>query len=375
MSKVKAFLQKWIINNLGFKILALVFAFILWLVITNTTDPVTTRTITGIPVQIQNESLVLDGTHVYTVISGSTATVVVSGNRSVVGTLTASDFEATADFAELSITNAVPIKVEMTGDKARYSPVVTINQKTNSMVIQLEDMSEESLDVEVQFNGQQPEGLIVEDAVASPAKVTFHAPESLISGAEKAVALVNYSEVSGDITLEKDLIIYGRDGSPIPLGTDVYLDQSRVSVKITTNHVKSVPINIRAAGTLKEGFELAGITYSKTSVSIRGDAEVLNAVHEITLPDGLLDVTEADRDVTITVDLANYLPEGTSLFGDTGTVTIVATVKPITEDESESETEKQKEKETETQKETDSQTETNSESQTETEEETTTEEG
>ena len=67
MSKVKMFLQKWIVNNIGFKILALVFAFVLWLVITNTTDPVTTRTITGIPVQIENESMVLDGSRVYTI--------------------------------------------------------------------------------------------------------------------------------------------------------------------------------------------------------------------------------------------------------------------------------------------------------------------
>ena len=347
MSKVKTFLQKWIVNNLGFKILALVFAFVLWLVITNTTDPVTTRTITGIPVQIENEAMVLDGEHVYTVISGSTATVVVSGNRSIIGNLTASDFVATADFAELSITNAVPIEVELTGDKARFAASVTITQKTHSMVINLEDMSEETLDVEVQFNGQQAEDMVIEDAVASPARVTLHAPESVISGAEKAVALVNYSEVSGNITLEKELIVYNSDGSPIVLGADVYLDEPSVSVKVTTSNIKSVPVSITATGTPGDGYELGGVTYSKNTISIRGDAQTLSGINEIVLPQGLLDVTGAEADVEITVDVMQYLPQGVTVYGDTGTLTIVATISKV-EQETETETETETEKETET---------------------------
>lgn len=347
MSKVKAFLQKWIINNLGFKILALVLAFILWLVITNTTDPVTTRTITGIPVQIENEQMVLDGTHVYTVMSGSTATIVVSGNRSVVGSLSASDFTATADFAELSITNSVPIKVELAGDKARFAGSVSITQKTHSMVIQLENVGDETMAVEVQFYGQPPEGMIVEDAAVSPARVTFHAPESLIQGAEKAVALVNYSEITGDITLEKELIIYNGDGSPIALDENAYLEPAKVSVKITTSNIKSVPIHLEASGTPKEGYTLEGVTYSKPTVSLRGDSQTLAGIDGIYLPTGLLDVTDADSDVSIVVDISNYLPPGTTLHGDTGTVTIGATIVRSHEEETETETTTD-EKETET---------------------------
>ena len=362
MSKVKTFLQKWIINNLGYKILALVLAFGLWLVITNITDPVISRTITGIPVQIENEQLVKDGNHVYTVLSGKDATIVVSGNRSVVGNMNAADFVAVADFAELSMTNAVPVKVELTGDKARYSGSVSITQKTNSMVISLEDMSEESLEVQVQFNGQPTENLIIEDNVVSPAIVIFHAPESMITGAERAVALVNYSEVPGDITLEKDVIIYNSDGSPISLGEDVYLDSPKVSVKIMTSRSKSVPVTITASGTPAEGYELGGVSSSKSTVSIRGADHLLDSINEIVLPSSLLNIDNANKDVTVTVNLMDYLPEGVTLFGDTETVTLAATIVPA---ETETETETGTEKETETTKERE--TETESETQTETE--------
>ncbi|MBR2696041.1 MAG: hypothetical protein IKE48_00865 [Parasporobacterium sp.] len=348
MSKVKMFLQKWIVNNIGFKILALVFAFVLWLVITNTTDPVTTRTITGIPVQIENESMVLDGSRVYTIESGDTATVVVSGNRSIVSTLTASDFVATADFAALSITNAVPIEVDLVGDKARYAGSITITLKTHSMMINLENMDKETLDVEVQFVGQEPEDMVIEDAMANPVRVTFHAPESNITGEERAVAQIDYSEVTRDITLDKDLIIYDSSGNPITLGGDTYLDHPTVTVKITTSSIKSVPISIEASGQLPEGYELTGITYSKNNVSIRGDENVLSTINEIYLPHELLNIDGAEGDVTITVDVGQYLPEGVTLHGDTGTVTIVATITKKEEETTETETETTTEEETTT---------------------------
>ncbi len=363
MSKVKTFLQKWIVNNLGYKILAVVIAFVLWLVITNTIDPVTSRTVSNIPVEILNEESVLDGTHVYTIMSGKNATVVVSGNRSIVGSLKASDFVATADFSELSITNAVPIKVELTGEKARYASSVTISLKTNSMVISLENMAEKGLDVEVQFTGQAPEDILIEDAAASPARVTLHAPESIIDTAERAVVLVNYSEVTGDVTLKKKPIIYDSSGALIELGDDIYLDESKVAVNITTTGIKSVPVSIEALGTPADGYELSGITCSKTSISIRGDEKTLEKISELKLPSDLLNINGSRRDVSITIDLEAYLPEGVTLYGDTGTITIVATISRV-----EQETSSEEESETESE----SKSESESESESGTEDETTT---
>lgn len=326
MQSVKKFLQKWIVNNIGFKILALVFAFVLWLVITNTTDPVTNRTITGIPVQIENEQLVLDGSRVYTVESGSTATVVISGNRSVIGNITASDFIATADFAELSITNSVPINVELTGEKARYASSVTITLKTNSMIINLEDMDSKTMNVETEFVGEQPEDIIIEDAASTPAKVTLHAPESVINLAAKAVVQINYNEVNGDTTLHKDIMIYDHNGDPIELNSDTYLEDASVDVKITTSHIKSVPLYIEATGIPATGYELSDITYSKSTVSLRGSEASLNAITDIVLPPGLLNVQSAKEDVSVTVNIEDYLPQGVTIYGDTGTLTITATI-------------------------------------------------
>ncbi|MBO4834810.1 MAG: hypothetical protein J5483_01735 [Lachnospiraceae bacterium] len=326
MTKIKAFLKKWIINNIGFKILALVFAFVLWLVILNTTDTETTRTISNIPVTIENEAAVLDGTHVYTIETGETATVVVSGKRSVVNTLNPSDFSAVANFAELSITNAVPIKVELTGDKARYANSVTVNQKTMSMVINLEDVTERVFDVQVVFKGETPKNLIVEDASTTPAMVTLTAPESIVNRVDRIVVEVDAAEITGDVQLQLAPVIYDFNGRIVQQNTETYLNHDLITVNVTTETTKLVPISITPIGTPDEKSVLNGISYSKTGVTLKGSADVIQGIDTLELPGELLNIEGAKEDVKITVNLADYLPYGVSIYGDTSSITITASI-------------------------------------------------
>ena len=319
MTKVKAFLKKWIVNNIGYKILAIVFAFVLWLVILNTTDQDMTRTISNIPVTIENESVILDGTHVYTVEMGETATVVVSGKRSVINTLTPSDFSATVNFAELSLTNAVPIHIELTGEKARYA--------------NLEDVVEQTFDVQVSLRGEPKEGLIIEDADNSPAMVTLTAPESVIARVSHISVEVDATQVQGDMQLECEPVIYGFDGRVIAQNDDVYLDYPVVTVNIMTKATKLVPLAITPVGTPEAKYTLSGISYSKSGVTLKGDAEVLEGIDTLQIPGELLNIEGAKEDVKITIDLAAYLPEGVTLYKDTGSVTITASITKEKENE------------------------------------------
>lgn len=326
LNSIKSFLKKWVLNNIGYKILALVFAFVMWLVIMNITDPVITKTVTNIPVVVENEDKVLDGTHIYTVVSGDTATIVVSGNRSIVGGLSSSDFIAKANMEELSITNAVPITVELSGDYSRFAGSVNIAQKTNSMIVSIENMAEKSLSVEVEFTGKEPEDLLIEDAVSEPAKVTLYAPETVIKQASKAVARIPYSDITGDGTIYTDVMIFDGNDDVINLNEHSYLDVPTVGVNISTSAIKSLPISIYPMGEPNPGYKVTDIVYSKNEIKVRGDKEVLDALSRIDLPSWLLDVSGKDKDVTISVNLIDYLPYGVVPNSDSGTITIVATI-------------------------------------------------
>ncbi len=327
MNKIKEFLKKWVVHNIGYKIGALAFAFVLWLVIVNINDPTINRTITNIPVNILHEEKVLDGSRVYTIENGETATITISGNRSIVSTLNASDFVATADFSELSITNAVPITVEFAGDSARYSGSVNITVRTTSMIINIEDMGEKNIPVEGIVNGVPANNVLVENISTSPTQVTLRAPKSILKTAEKAVAYVNAKDVTGDIVLNCNLAIINAQGEEIQQSSDITLNESTVAVSIKTSLSKVVGISITPQGTPDKDMEYTGVTYSKNSIAIRGAKEILDNINEIILPSGLLSIEGKDKDVSITVDVSKYLPNGIVVDADNSMITITATIK------------------------------------------------
>ena len=66
--------NKWmkskVMNNFGLKVISLVVAFIVWLVIINTTNPTITKTFTDIPVKVINENVITSLNQVYEVVDG-----------------------------------------------------------------------------------------------------------------------------------------------------------------------------------------------------------------------------------------------------------------------------------------------------------------
>ena len=71
-------------DNLGLKIMAFVFAALLWLVVVNIDDPVESATFRNVPVTLQNTQIVKNGGDTYTIQDDTqTVSVVVTAKRSI----------------------------------------------------------------------------------------------------------------------------------------------------------------------------------------------------------------------------------------------------------------------------------------------------
>ena len=89
-----------IFNNIGLKILAVMFSALLWLISVNINDPVDTEVYRNIPVEMENTSLLTDEGMTYEVLDDTDrVTVTVRANWSVLENINASDVTATADFS------------------------------------------------------------------------------------------------------------------------------------------------------------------------------------------------------------------------------------------------------------------------------------
>ena len=324
--KFKQLVQKWIINNWQYKLLALVFAFVLWLVIVNIQDPEMTRTIYGIPVVSENTEVLEDVDYVWSIASGETATVVVTGKKSIVGSLNANDFYAYANYEELSITNAIPIKVQLTGSKAVYANDVSIRVQTTSMILTLEDISSKLIPVEVVYVGELPKDRNMDTVTVDPSEIEVRAPSSKLDTITRIEAVINTDDVANGVTLRATPVLYDYTGSVVSSGVDdISTNCSEVLVSFEISSIKTVELRAGTTGSPAEGYEVVNVSYSFDSVVLKGSEEVLEGLDYIRIPNSRVSLSGAKEDVVVKVDVTEYLPEGVEIFDNN--INVVITVR------------------------------------------------
>lgn len=306
-------MKKMLTNNLLYKITALIFAFIFWLVVVNVSDPSITTEISGIQVKILNAESITNQDLVYTVVSGETASIKVKGPRTIVDKLDASDFVATADFGEISITNAVPINVELSPENEKNKKSVEIIDKTSSMLLELESIQSKSFDVEVAYSGEPASGYVVGTQEVSDSFVEVSAPNSILRKIKKVVLSVDLTNKSADFTVSSQPTLLDEEGNVINLDSTVTIDKDAINVKVIMNRIKRVSLNFSTTGVPASGYELIGLQYSPTEVSIRGTEEDVQGIDAITVPETLININNATGNVTVNIDISSYLPEGVVL--------------------------------------------------------------
>ena len=123
-----------IFNKPSIMLISLVISFILWFVVMNVSDPMTTRVISGVQVDRINEDAIEKEGMVYDVVSGDTVDVIVSGPRSVVENMESGDIYAFADLSQVSVTNTALINVSIaSGAYSKKTKDVKLTPKNEYM--------------------------------------------------------------------------------------------------------------------------------------------------------------------------------------------------------------------------------------------------
>lgn len=314
-------MKKYLTNNILLKIISVILAILLWLVVLNIDDPNTTRTITNIMVTIENDNAVTDLNKVYKIIEGKSASVSVTGPRSIVDKLNGSDFVAVADFSELSQTNAIPINVEI--KKQAYRDKVVINSKTNTMKLSIEDIETKEYTVQVENTGNLSEGYIVYKNTLSDTVVSVSAPTSVMNTIANVVAYVKAEGENTEFTKEVSLVCVGNNGKVIDMDSNnISINIPNVTVRSTVFYSKQVAISDLFNEIIPNGYSITGRTYSADKVTIVGLKSDLDNFDKLIIPGELLEIKEGKKEYTITCDLTTILPETLHVYGDTRSVKV-----------------------------------------------------
>lgn len=318
---------KRITNNFGLKVLAAVIAIIIWLVIVNTEDPEKTVKITT-TVEIQNQEYLEEQGKTYEVLNNSDKiTFNITGRRSVVESMKASDFTATADLGDIENNSQVPIRVSAN----RRGDELEIVNRSKYVEVFVEDIVSAKIPVEVETNGTVAEGFEVSELQANIKEVTVTGPESIVEDIQRAVAWVEVASMQANTVTRVSLSYYDADGNTIDT-TRLTMDHASVTVTIGIMEHKTVPVEYIYSGTPASGYQVVSATGKLTSIDIMGQSDVVATVEKITVSGAELNVTGANQTIEKDVDITAYLPEGISLVNEQdATVTITILLEAETE--------------------------------------------
>ncbi|MCR5083799.1 MAG: hypothetical protein K6B15_10045 [Parasporobacterium sp.] len=322
-------MKKILLNNLKFKIIAVVLAFIIWAVVVNITDPTVTKTVDGIPITITNEEAVLDGTQVYTIVSGSTASVTITGSRSTVyRVMKPSAFVATADFSAVSVTGTVDVSVELSDEYSEFKSLVDLETKSQ-MTIALDSIESRVFTPVPEFVGTPAEGFETSSIIFDPEKITVYAPSEILKSIHGVVLKIDVTDASSDLNTVVEPIIIDYSGNVVEKSSSVYTDVDTVNVSAGLVQSKDVKLVATATGTVADSYSFGGITLSQETIKIKGAPEDIAGISQIDL--GAINIDGATENVVTAINVAELLPNNVSLYDESqSVVTVTATIDKST---------------------------------------------
>ena len=296
-------------NNLGLKVMAVLFAVLLWWTVVNIDDPIDTGKF-QVEVLITNPEVVTNEGKSYQIVDG-TKTVVVSvrARRKVLSQIKASDIIATADFRELQGTS-VPIRVKINGFEGKYDEAAA---NPRNLQIQTEITETKTFPINVATIGEVRDGYILDktNTVAKPKSIEISGPKSSLGRINRVVAKVDISELAADTTLQAELIYYDSADNIIDKTMlSSTCDKNGVSVDVKLLVTKQVPVQFDTSLIVPgEGYVFDGIEVEPQTIEIAGKAEVLNAFTQISVGAEALKRDGITANEEVVVEIASYLPK------------------------------------------------------------------
>lgn len=295
-----------IFKNLSLKILSAVFAVVLWTIIVNIYDPTTSYTFSNVSVQLINTESLTDKNYSYEIVDGGKISVYVSGPKSVVTNIKASDIVATADLSKISaFADYVDIHVSVVRNGQTLNNVEA-TPKTSAVRLSIENRDTKTINVNTEVTGKPADGYALVKQTLNPTSIKVTGPSSIIDTIDHAGITFDVTGATDEVHGDADIHLYDEEENEIK---DVSLDlsQSSVSYMAQVVRIKTVAVEAGYSGTPKDGYTISSVTLNQNNVQVYGDENALNNLEKIVIPSNNINVDELDKDRIYKFSLENYI--------------------------------------------------------------------
>ena len=311
----KAFIQS---TNFLF-ILSVVISLSIWIIMSISTGNDTSLTISGIPVQVElSDEAVNNGLQVF---SGSDydASLTVTGNRAVVGSLQASDItvKATANYVDSAGNYTLYLNASKNNPYSDFQ--ISSSIKPSTIDVFIDYLREETFDIQENVVYKVDDGYYASTTLSSKT-IYISGPQSEVSKIAKVVASADIDgTLNSSQKVDADIILYDSAGKEI--NTDLLsLDFKTVEAAISVLPEKEVTLK-PVFTNLPSGLQITDdmISVEPSSIMLAGTDDVLVKTDSVSLAP--IDFTTLTNTRT-TFDLAVEIPTDCKNISNTSTAKV-----------------------------------------------------
>ncbi len=307
-------------NNFGLKILAIVFAVVLWMVIVNVEDPDKAVSF-SVEVEVVNADYLTQMGKTFEILDGTdTISFTVTGKRSIVETLDVSDFKAVANMENIDDSmSMVPIIITATS----YSSQLEYTKRNSYLLVKVENLITAEYESEVVAEYDRlTKGCYVASPSVEPATVTVSGPKSVMEQIATAQVTLDVDGASEDVAATVEVMLLDEGGQEISQDL-LQLSDTKVVATAEILMEKTVTLSFSVTGEPAAGYAYTGLECTRESITLIGVWDLLNAMDEWNISAESLSIDGAKETVTVEIALADVLPEGLALAEeDTETLTV-----------------------------------------------------
>jgi len=308
--------------------LSLLLAIATWSSVVLSADSTFTTDIQDIPVTIPLTGASYQALGLEVIDDGRTytASVQVSGSRSVVGALTADSIVVTPDFSV--VTEAGTYNLTLTAQKKNQLMDYEIVSVTPmSLKLTFGEATNRKFAVTPQVTGiSVEEGYVLQSIVSSPTNVAISGASDVVSRIDRVVAQAELNEkLTASRTVTATLHLYDAQGNEIP-SSSVRMETSEVELTVPVYKEGVMPLEIGFLN-IPDGFDASILPYTLSRNSIRVASSEANIAALQSRVVGYIDLANFDADGRYSFDIE--LPSGWANLDSVKSVDVVFDVSGL----------------------------------------------
>lgn len=306
-------IKKALTTNWPFKLLALLFAAALWAYVISTENPVRPLKVEDVRISYTGiDSLTTRGLTVDKKGLQEAVDVTVNAGQQYHKNITADNIRVVADLSGISAKGTYEIQLQVTISTFNAS---VRRVSTSSVQVKVDDLVQRTIPVRSILEGEPAEGYYVSTPLLSEESIVISGPREELERIVEAVCRISVEGISEGSKTSHVLELLDSNGEVVPNNV---VDGAVPSVIVELNVLskKTVPIDEVASmsciTSVREGYEVTGISPIPTEVEIVGSAQALEAISSLSLKP--VSVENASQSFLLE-DAELQVPEGVEVLG------------------------------------------------------------